>query len=212
MYAYSKAPDGAEIRIDWRNPQIQLNRIHLTQVKNWAPETRRILQCNTANGDSGAHPQPQFAQRQLRSETFMAQFSFTDDLVTGSSMIDGDHRKLVNFVNAFFQSMHSGEDNGHVSKAMNALIAYTGEHFTREEVEMERIRYVAALAHQAEHTKLLKQLIELKQMLDAGGRMNIPAVADFLSGWLRDHILTADKNLAAALKRERSAAPAAQLH
>jgi hemerythrin len=71
---------------------------------------------------------------------------------------------------------------------------------------------VAALAHQAEHTKLLKQLVELKQMLDTGGRMNNSAVAMFLSGWLRDHILTSDMKLAAALKQQFSPAPAARPH
>ena len=142
----------------------------------------------------------------------MAQFSWTDDLYTGSTLIDGDHRKLVDLVNAFFQSVQNGKDNDRVSKAMNDLIAYTGEHFAREEAEMARIAYVAAVAHRAEHTKLLKQLVELKDMLDAGGRINVPAVADFLSGWLRDHILTTDMKLAAALKKRRSSEPAPQLH
>jgi hemerythrin len=142
----------------------------------------------------------------------MAQFSWTDDLYTGSALIDGDHRKLVDFVNVFFQSMQSGQDNGNIRKAMKELIACTAEHFAREEAEMARIQYVAALAHEAEHSKLLKQLVELKQMLDAGGRMNSAAVAMFLSGWLRDHILTADMILAAALKQQLSPAPAARLH
>lgn len=140
----------------------------------------------------------------------MAQFSWTDDLYTGSSLMDSDHRKLVAFVNAFFQSMQSGQGNG-VSKAMNDLIACTGEHFGREEAEMERVQYVAALAHRTEHAKLLKQLVELKEMLDAGGKINIPAVADFLSGWLRDHILTTDKKFAATLKQQPGSAPATPL-
>lgn len=38
----------------------------------------------------------------------MARFSWTDDLYTGSSLIDGDHRKLVDLVNALFESMQSG--------------------------------------------------------------------------------------------------------
>ncbi len=142
----------------------------------------------------------------------MAQFSWTDDLYTGSTLIDGDHRKLVELVNAFIQTMESGRGNDRMSKAMNELIAYSGEHFGREEAEMERIEYVAALAHKAEHTKLLKQLSELKEMLDAGGRINVPAVADFLSQWLRDHILAADMKLAGALKHQPSSEPLAQLH
>ena len=75
---------------------------------------------------------------------------------------------------------------------------------------MERIQYVALLAHKAEHAKLLRQLAELKEMLDAGGRINIPAVADFLDEWLRNHILTADMKLAAALRKQRSAMPGVQ--
>jgi len=142
----------------------------------------------------------------------MAQFSWTDDLYTGSPLIDGDHLKLVDLVNALFQSMQSGQVNSRMSNAMRDLIAYTGEHFSREEAEMQRIEYVAALAHQAEHTKLLRQLVELKEMLDAGGRMNHPAVADFLSGWLRDHILTTDMKLAATLKQQHGSRPAAQPH
>ena len=130
----------------------------------------------------------------------MVQFPFTPDLYTGSSLIDGDHHRLVELVNAFFQSMQNGEDSASMGKALHALIAFTGEHFAREEIEMERIQYVAALAHKAEHTKLLKQIVELNDMLDAGGKINIPAVADFLNEWLHDHILAADMKLAAALK------------
>jgi len=141
----------------------------------------------------------------------MAQFSWTDDLYTGSTLIDRDHRKLIDLVNALFETMQSGEGNGRVSKAMNELIAYTAEHFAREEAEMERVGYVAALAHRAEHTKLLRQLVELKEMLDAGGRINISAVAAFLSEWLRDHILAADMRFAVILK-QHSSAPVAQLH
>ena len=121
----------------------------------------------------------------------MVQFSFTEDLYTGSNLIDGDHHKLVEVINAFFESMQS-EDGARMSKALHALIAFTGEHFAREEIEMERIQYVAALAHKGEHTKLLKQIAELDEMLDAG---------DFLNEWLRDHILAADMKLAAALKK-----------
>ncbi len=142
----------------------------------------------------------------------MAQFSWTDDLYTRNTLIDGDHAKLVELVNALIETMESGQGNEHMGKAMSDLIAYTGEHFGREETEMERIQYVAALAHKAEHTKLLIQLVELKEMLDAGGRINVAAVPGFLVEWLRDHILTADMKLAAVLKRQLSSETVPQLH
>ena len=136
----------------------------------------------------------------------MAPFSWTDDLCTGAALIDADHRKLVGLVNVLFETMANGETSDAMGKALNELIAYTKEHFAREEAEMQRVEYVASLAHQSEHAKLIAQVVELKAMLDGGGRINVVAVADFLSDWLRNHILTADMKLAAVLKNRKQAA------
>lgn len=142
----------------------------------------------------------------------MSRFSWTDDLYTGNALIDGDHRKLVDLVNVLFESLQSEAGDGRMPEAMHDLIAFAGEHFAREEAVMTRIEYVAARAHRAEHTKLLKQLVELKAMLDAGGKINSPAVADFLGAWLRNHILTTDMKLAATLRQQPDSAPGAQPH
>ena len=141
----------------------------------------------------------------------MTQFSWSDDLYTGNASIDGDHRELIRLINALFKAMDGGH-GGNMGKAMHELIAYTEEHFAREEAEMERIQYVAALAHKGEHTKLIRQIVELEKMLDAGGKINVPAVSDFLSAWLRDHIRAADMKLAAVLKLQGISAPAPQAH
>jgi hemerythrin-like metal-binding protein len=110
----------------------------------------------------------------------MARFSLTKDLHTGSPFIDGDHRELVALVNALFEAMEDAQASDALRKAMNDLIAYAKEHFGREEAEMERMRYVASLAHRSEHARLMRQIVGLKAMLDSGARINSPAVADFL--------------------------------
>lgn len=130
----------------------------------------------------------------------MEQISLTDDLRTGNALIDGDHLELISLVNALIDAMVKAPANGSMNKAMNDLIVYSKEHFGREEAEMQRIRYVASLAHVSEHTKLIQQIVELKAMLDAGGKINEAAVASFLREWLCNHILTADMKLAKALK------------
>jgi hemerythrin-like metal-binding protein len=132
----------------------------------------------------------------------MAHFLWTDDLFTGNELIDGDHHKLISMVNALFDSMAKGQANEIISKVLHNLIIYTKEHFGREEAEMKRIRYVASISHKSEHTKLIDQVAELKASLDAGGKINVLTVSSFLSDWLRHHILTVDKQLAAALKEQ----------
>ena len=136
----------------------------------------------------------------------MAQFLWTDDLVTGNALIDDDHRKLISMANAVFDAMAKGQANEIISKVLNNLIIYTKAHFGREEREMERIRYESYISHKSEHTKLVKQVEELKATLDAGQKTNVVKVYGFLSDWLRNHILTVDKKLAAALQAERRAA------
>lgn len=136
----------------------------------------------------------------------MAQFLWTDDLSTGNAFIDGDHHKLIDMVNALFESMAKGQGKDIISKVLNNLIIYTREHFDREEAEMQRIRYIASISHKSEHTKLIKQVAELKASLNAGQKINVLAVSSFLSDWLRNHILTVDKKLAAALREQTQTA------
>jgi hemerythrin-like metal-binding protein len=140
-------------------------------------------------------------------DTRMTQFILTKNLYTGNTLIDGDHHRLVELVNALFDAMEDGPGGAPLADAMNELVAYSNEHFGREEAEMRRIDYVAMMAHQTEHAKLLKQVIELKKVLDAGGRINVPALTEFLGEWLRSHILGADMKLAVALKQVRAADP-----
>ena len=129
----------------------------------------------------------------------MAQFAWTDDLVTGNDLIDNDHRKLISMVNALFDSMAKGQANDIMSKVLNNLIIYTKEHFGREEAEMKRIKYAAEISHRSEHAKLIKQVLDLKTTMDRGEKINVVTVSTFLSDWLRNHILTVDKKLAVAL-------------
>ena len=116
-------------------------------------------------------------------------------------MIDNDHRKLINMANAFFEALANGQGNDVQSKVLNNLIVYTREHFGREEAEMQRINYASSAAHKNEHTKLIQQVGELKAKLDSGGKLNAVTIYNFLSDWLRNHILLVDKKLALTLKK-----------
>lgn len=133
----------------------------------------------------------------------MATFSWTNELATGNAFIDEDHKKLITMVNALFDAMAQGHANDIMSKVLNNLIIYTREHFAREEAEMQRIKYPATIAHKLEHSNLLKQVLELKNTLDSGSKVNAIAVSGFLSDWLRNHILTVDMKFAAALQQGR---------
>lgn len=137
----------------------------------------------------------------VTERTLMAQFHWTDDLSTGSTLIDDDHQQLIACMNTLFDAMERSGPNDAICEPMNNLVQYTREHFGREEAEMDHVGYVASLAHKSEHENLLRQIVALKEMLESGAKINVSAVEDFLSQWLREHIVKADSKLAAALKR-----------
>lgn len=136
----------------------------------------------------------------------MAFFSWTDDMNVGNQFIDRDHRKLVDMINALHDALEKGHAKDIMDKVLNNLIIYTREHFHREELEMQRIRFPGYRMHKLEHEKLLKEVADLKQHFEAGDRINPAAVARMLSNWLRDHIADVDQQLADAIRQAEQTA------
>jgi hemerythrin-like metal-binding protein len=129
----------------------------------------------------------------------MALFTWNEQLSVGNGFIDGDHKKLIKLVNDFHDAMEQGRGNDVIGKVLNNLIIYTREHFTREEVEMQRIRYSRYLAHKQEHDKLIREVLDLQANFANGTVMLSIKVSKFLREWLVNHIQKTDKILAEAL-------------
>jgi len=129
----------------------------------------------------------------------MALFDWTDDFNVGSKFIDDDHKKLVRLVNDFHEAMEQGRGNDVVGKVLHNLVVYTQAHFTREEAEMQRIKYPKYLAHKLEHDKLIREVTELQSSFASGKAMLTIKVSKFLRDWLMTHIKQTDQLLAKAL-------------
>ena len=135
----------------------------------------------------------------------MPLFSWTPALATGVELIDDDHRVLIDWLNVVLKAISKGRANGLISKALSDLVTYTQEHFAREEQEMQRIDYQDMDAHKAEHAQLLLQVNEMKARLDAGNKIDPMALYNFLTRWLKNHILHVDMKLAKALQEANCA-------
>lgn len=129
----------------------------------------------------------------------MALIEWSSELDVGHKFIDDDHKKLVKMVNDFHDAMQQGRGNDVIGKVLNNLVIYTREHFSREEAEMQRIKYSKYLAHKQEHDKLMAQVGELQGSFSSGKKMLTIQVSSFLKDWLRTHIMQTDKLLAVAI-------------
>ena len=131
----------------------------------------------------------------------MTYFAWNDDLKVGNTFIDNDHQKLIVLVNQLHDAMAQGHGKEVLGKTLSELIKYTQEHFKREEDHMRQIAYPGYGAHKQEHDKLIKEVVDLQDKFNAGNGMLSVQVSSFLRGWLVNHIMKVDKDLAVAIKK-----------
>lgn len=127
-------------------------------------------------------------------------FVWTDSLATGSPFIDQDHHELVRRVNAVLEPIAEKRGNPALMQALGDLVAYTREHFSREEVEMQRIAYADMAAHLDAHARLLDELDAVCRTLEGQGQVQEMDLYHFLTWWVKDHIRDVDMVFAAALR------------
>lgn len=130
----------------------------------------------------------------------MSYLTWSDDLAVGNTFIDGDHRKLIDMVNRLHVVMTEGRGQEVLGKVLHNLIAYTQEHFKREEDLMQKLEFDGRALHKREHDKLLQQVLDLQQKFESGTGTLSVQVLHFLRDWLINHIGESDRKLASAAR------------
>jgi hemerythrin len=130
----------------------------------------------------------------------MTYFIWTNSLNTGVDLIDDDHRQLVGMINALNDAIAEGRGQDVMGKVLDNMILYCRVHFGREEGVMQLTNYPKYQQHKREHEKLLHEIDLLKKDYDKGVTVNSTHMAKMLGDWLRNHIVSVDMQLAAALK------------
>lgn len=129
----------------------------------------------------------------------MDYFQWSDALSVGNSLIDQDHKELVNLVNELHQAVQDGKGSDTLGSILQALFTYTHEHFQREELLMEHINYADMAAHLDQHKKLIEQVVVLQDAFERGRVEVANNTAELLRYWLTHHIMRTDRKLSVAI-------------
>jgi hemerythrin len=89
--------------------------------------------------------------------------------------------------------MKSGQGKDVLGKTVNSLIDYAATHFKTEEKYFARFSYPDAENHQKEHAAFTQKVADFKQGFDSKKLTLTVDVMNFLSGWLKTHIMGSDK-------------------
>lgn len=134
----------------------------------------------------------------------MRSFDFTSAFLTGLPEVDEQHRKLVDLINSFGETLASMDrDHGDLEAVFAELAEYTRHHFTEEEALMASFavdpRHVQQ--HLADHGSFLEDMVQLYEETAADDQARSEQLLRFLTNWLAYHILGSDKELAAQIEK-----------
>lgn len=132
----------------------------------------------------------------------MALIEWDDTWVCGIDIIDLQHMNLVAVINELYDSVSQGENDAHVTEALQKLKEYTQYHFTEEQGIMSTYGYPDYDGHRRAHVQFEQEIEELDlDRLLGDEDVSIRALT-FLKQWLFQHIKGVDMKLCAFLKEK----------
>jgi hemerythrin len=123
----------------------------------------------------------------------MSFLEWKDELSVGISVIDKQHKELVNTINELHSAMSMGKGKEHLNEVLKKLTDYTKEHFKAEEGYMTKYGYPDYDAHKKEHNLFVEKVENFKRDFGLGKLLVSLEVMSFLRDWLVNHIANTDK-------------------
>ncbi|MFA7430126.1 MAG: bacteriohemerythrin [Rhodospirillaceae bacterium] len=139
------------------------------------------------------------------------EIKWSSQLETGISIIDRDHKVLVDLLNQVAAVIGDNEERAILGSVLNSLSEYTHYHFSREEKLQEVAGYPGLEAHRRRHVVLSSQVDDIRSRYrDEPESVQGDEVRAFLRTWLVEHILKEDMNYRAICAAHPQAVVAAE--
>ena len=123
----------------------------------------------------------------------MTLIDWDESMSVNIAEIDQQHQQLIAIINDLFDAMTEGKGKDVLEEIVNGLISYTQLHFKTEEQYFDRFGYPDSNSHKIEHADFIQKISSFKEGVDRRQLGLSSEVLNFLSGWLKNHILKTDK-------------------
>lgn len=121
----------------------------------------------------------------------------------GHERIDFEHRIFVSLIAAVEDEFAGDNARPRLQRLLNEVLKYAEFHFVSEENMMEDVGYPDLAAHRDAHRALLSTLRDRANEF-AGGRLEVPALVDFLFHWFALHTTQEDRKVVSFIAANRS--------
>jgi hemerythrin len=124
----------------------------------------------------------------------MAYLGWDHELDTNISVIDNQHRRIVEYINELHDAIVSA-DREQVGEILEQLVDYTMSHFAFEEELMEQAGYGFIAAHKKVHQMFTKKVADFQMRFELGEDVSRQLLTT-LRTWLINHIKRDDADYA----------------
>ena len=126
-------------------------------------------------------------------------FRWTEAYQVNIALLDHQHQKLFDTVNELDQALRAGEGNSAVEQVLDKLVEYALVHFAAEESLMRKHDFPGLPTHRTQH-ELFRHQIAAYLLDHKAAKPGVPvSLLFFMQAWLKQHVLTTDKQYSAFL-------------
>ncbi len=123
-------------------------------------------------------------------------------LKTRIEAIDTQHKELVRLINLLHKAMKQQKGAREAGGILNDLAKYTVFHFGFEEEQFKKFRYPETENHQKIHKDLVAKVKSFQADFEKGKATVTMELMDFLTDWLKSHIMKTDMAYVPFLKEK----------
>lgn len=130
---------------------------------------------------------------------------WSDAYKTGDREIDSEHWGLFALINDLSDKRAGGAAESSVQSTIDALVAYVAVHFEHEERLMTDTEYPETEFHKKAHARLAERVDAYQRAYQDDPRaFDFDEFMEFLSNWLKQHILNLDMDFAAYFQKRKA--------
>jgi hemerythrin len=123
----------------------------------------------------------------------MPQFNWESRYSVKVKRFDDDHQELFRILNTLHDAMMARRGQQVLQRVLDELLLYTEGHFSREEEVMRSAGYPKLQAQIEQHRRFTDKIKEVSAKYKDGTVGLTIEVLDFLTDWLKKHIIGVDQ-------------------
>ncbi|MCL2440946.1 MAG: bacteriohemerythrin [Treponema sp.] len=131
--------------------------------------------------------------------------TWSNQLSCGITLIDEQHKRLVELVNEMFDHVTGNDvqEHDYFNRVIQETVKYIKIHFTTEEKILLVTEYRGYIEHKKEHERFIKAVLENIRDYETGRRITLSTFTRFLKDWILSHIALVDRQYFEYLRKNK---------